>query len=535
MLKSKLFWQVVLSVILTTTFFLHAQTVSMSFNKQIDTVITKSTGKCQILNYSSGNHQENDCLSWSQKKDDLVWKAEINLLNGEVGSGKIGDHFVLDAGNCPTPENLNESFDLEMEIPADYVLYCKGKLYDKPKAKISFLSHFESREFPRFLLKKDKFKTYQTPFNQDSVLAIYAWTDSTDLKALPEIKAATERAIFNISKLAPKFWKKYIQNFGGVQYSIVVFIHKDIYWGLEKMNSPYIVISNKYIYLTESIAYHELNHSLNGRSIIGQGYVEPDGKFHQSGLLSFNEGLVTFMAMRYIPAEYMTAHLSALIYRAKLDYGCDDITILPYCSEFKTYYAKGYCFDMVLVAAGFNPDKFYNWLFDDWLLNKKWPIVANSDDVFKWLNLFDKKIGALAKKIYTKEYLSLAFSLLEQNSWKPIPLYKTPSWDSLYVGPYPIKNRYPVLPHDKYLKTNVLAKYLILPDEKLELKPNNKAMELIKNNPDKESLIELSDGSIEKVPNRLCFLDGTPYFMFGETNLTDKNISFYKKINFYIK
>lgn len=508
----------------------------MSLNKTIDTIIVKSADKCQILYYSTGNHQSDSSLAWTQKGNWNFWKAPIKPLTGVTGSGRIGDHLVIDAGSCPTPQNLNTTFKLEVVIPDGYILYCKGKLYDKPKVKISFLSHFESREFPRFLLKKNEFRAYQTPFNKDSVMVVYAWTDSNDLKVLPEIKAATERALLNISKLAPNYWKKYIHNYGGAQYTLIVFIHKGIYWGLEKINSPYVVInSGKYTYMTENIVYHESLHSLNGRSVVGQGYVESDGKFHQSGLLSFNEGLVTFMATRYVPQEYFAGQLSALLYKAKLDYGCDDITILPYCSSFKTYYAKGYCFWAPLVLAGFNPDIFHRWLFEKILINKKFPVVSNFDDVFKWLNLFDRKIGKLAKKIYSKEYLNFSFSILEKYGWSPNYLHETPEWDSLYVGPYPIKKKYPVLPHDLYQKTNVIAKYLINNDKsKSELKPNNAVMTSIKNNPNGESVIELSDGTVEKVPNRLYFFDKTPYFMHGKIKLDEKNKKFLRQLNFYL-
>jgi len=512
-----------------------AQQLAVTFKGSIVTV--KSSVPTTETQFTVGNHHVDTLMKFNRVAP-LTYQAALPELNRDAGSGIIDSNIVYHNSSGPVPQNLKDGLLITAKLSQNYVLVWHGQIWTDSTAQINFPSYFVAREFPMYLLKNNKYLTKYVRFNKsDSALVVYSWSDNSALAALPEISKAVETALRNVQKIAPGYWHKYLQHFAGANYTLVCFISRQMF-GLEHTNSPYVVISYKYPQLAEQITYHEVLHSLLGKSIFPKTYLAPDGKFHTTDMLGINEGLTNFLATRYTPSEIFASWLSGILYRAKLRLFCNNLKENNICdSQFETYYNKGYVYCLYLQAQGLNPDKWLNWLLDHYLINRPFPVPATFDSVLVWLKKYDYKIGKLAAVSYQEDYLKKGFSLLEQNGWRPIPLYNVPAWDTLYVGPYSIKPNGVQLPTDNYPITinGIYPEYVVTDSGKikLSLEANNRGRKLIETYPDSTFKVMFSNGIVLKIKDKMTFEDGTPYFMYGTINY-DKNKSFWKRLCFYL-
>ncbi|MFA4818754.1 MAG: hypothetical protein WC621_02850 [Patescibacteria group bacterium] len=507
-----------------------------------NTVTVKLTTKnVAFPQFTTGNHWIDTSLTFKKVKS-KTYQARLFPFKRESGSGKIGKSIIFHISSGPVPKNMNQKLSVTVNIPKGVDLFWYGKMWTGKQAKVCFPNYDTGREFPMYLLEKDKYQIKPSALNKvDSITVVYCWQDSLTHSKLNDVMAATDKAIANIGQVAPTYWHKRVQNYGGAKYGLIHYISEPMF-GLEHFNSPYVVTSFYYHNLAEQGVFHEVMHSLWGRSIGAKEYAMSDRRFHTSNSIALIEGLVTFLAMKYTPQDYFAGWLSIMAYRAKLAQNCNNLRLNPFCdSKFETAYNKGYMFWLFLQENGLNIDLFTSWLFQIKLINKPFPVKIEFNDIICWLKEFNKKIGELADKSCQGKYLNKAFDMLQANGWKPLPISQVPYWYDSYIGPYPIAgvtSKTPILPNDDYptLAAGVYPTYLVTATGKLKinLEKDNPAVKLLKQFPDSLFMVEFSNGQLIKLKNKLKFSDGTEYFMHGTIDY-NKNPAFWRRLNYYLK
>lgn len=489
-------------------------------------------GNYTFPRFTPGNHHPDKSLIFT--KTGNTFKALLPIFQRGLSSGRLASAVIYHISSGPVPTRLCRPLSVTVQIPKGKVLIWHGKIWHGRQATLKFPSYFVAREFPIILVPNDKYLVRTSDFNRiDNLTGVYVWEDSAGKSALTSAFQAVDSAAYAIGDLAPGYWHSHIENYNHSPYLLTVFITSErVLTGLEHYNSPYVVAPPQLI--REDGVYHTLLHSLIGKALIPEAYTLTDGHYLPADILGLYEGLTTYLSERYVRQNF-PAYLSALIYRAKLRPEWDDLRSISFDTEYESYYGKGYLFWIYLQSEGLNVDLFTRWLFSLRLSQTRFPVRVDWSKLVDWLSEYDKRIGRLAADCVSGSYIEKGFNALENNGWKPIPVWEVPYWYNFYIGPFAVKPGGLQLPTDQFSATDAFPLYLYYGGKRLLISPDsgNPALQLIKSHPDSSYEIEFSDGFMRRVPNKLRFLDGSPYFMQGTINIKGHE-KFWEKLNFLL-
>lgn len=510
--------------------------VSVKFNNT-GVYVQVSGGAAAFPGFTQGLHGLDSPLAF-MKAGETYW-ATLPIANRGLGAfrvpGEGGDVMVVNLSELPVPRNLQDSLTVDIEIPIGKFLAYHGRIWTSGKATVAYHDYFVAREFPIILFPPSNYVRRVSRLNRvDSLNVVYVWTDSLSRTSLSKAFSEMDDAADYFGQLIPSYIHKNIIAYDGAGMQPVVIINNRLITGLEHANAPYMLIVGAFI--TADAFIHSFLHCAIGEGARPAEYMRADGHYEASDALAFYEGLTTFLAMRQVKKDF-SAHLSAQLYRAKLESDCVDLTKISICGQKnEKWYAAGYAYWINLAAQGLNVELFTKFLYSIELINQPFPYLMRWSNVLHWLTVYDPRIGRIAAESYQGSYLKSAFDSLEAKGWQPIPVWQVPRWYDHYIGPYPVIPDGIRLPTDDDLPPTVFPKYLVNADGSkmpIDSSRNNPALEFIKSHPDSSFQIEFSDGETRIVPNKLKFSDGSPYFMHGAIN--PKDLIFWRRLNAYLR
>jgi len=496
--------------------------VRVSAQEKIDLSFTDSTvtigitGETVITGFSPDNHHEFK-LPFTNAGN--FYQAALPNFQRGMSAGKLGTAIIYHLPAGVVPEKLSEPLRIKVRIPKGKVLLWGCEIWTGELAEASFADYFQAREYPIILVDADKYLVRISRFNRiDSLSVAYIWADSTTQAALPLAFQAVDTAALNFGYFAPTYLDKNVLSYGLAgqkKYMLTYFITSlPVMTGAEHYNQPLAVTPPRYI--REDGIFHTFFHSLVGKSIIPKEYLRSDGRYCPSDALAMYEGLTTYFSNKYIHGNF-AASLSAMLYRACLRPDLIDLRKISLDTENESYYAKAYLFWVFMEANGLNVELFTKWLFSIYLINKPFPVQFDWADVINWISAYDQRLGQLAAASSSGAYLDIAFKILEEKGWAPIPLKDMPEWYDFYIGPYSVEPGGRQLPTDEYPSINSAHPVYLLENGqklKIEADKSNPALRRIKDNPDLSFRIEFSDGRIIEVKDQLM-LGSRNYFMTG--------------------
>lgn len=481
--------------------------------------------------FTPGNHHPDNSMSFTGQRYGLYRAAWPEFSRGK-SSGKLGDVYIYHLSSGPVPLPLQDPFSITVNFPATHTLIWHNQAWEDGEAVVMFRDYFTAREFPLILVPKGQWQQKPSALNRvDTMQVFYLWTNDSLSKYLPQAIEAVDTAANDIGLFAPSYWHKRLQNYDGVIYALTYIISEKIVTGLEHINSP-LCISSPF-HMKPYAVDHTLLHSFIGKGMVPKSYMKSDGGYHPSDALGWYEGLTTFLANNFIRHDFAD-YFSANIFRAKLEAGQDSLPKL-WDTRIEAYYAKGYLFWIAMELQGLNVHLYSQWLFSIYAATKPFPLEVEWKDVVQSIYVFNPELGRKAEILAGGKYLE-AFDGLKERGWSPIPLSEMVRWYDLYIGPYPVTPGGIQLPTDQYDLISSYPVALILEGKELPLEPkkDNKALRIIKDNPQTAYSVRFSDGKSRAIKDDLSFQDGAPYFMSGHLELNAQNIYFWRSLNQFL-
>lgn len=296
----------------------------------------------------------------SESTSESAGVEKLFRISSERALGRWPQAQIYYLASSLASEQSDQSLLVNVRIPRGWHLIYGGQVWRDSLASREFPNYSTAREFPLILVRPGQYYEEIIGFNAvDRLTVVYVGLDGEELRT---VQAATAAAAANIGDLAPTYWHKNIQHYGGVPYLLTLMAAEEPTTIQEHFNAPYVVAAVSAF--NEPVVYEALV-----RSLISQATrpLETDGGRQADESFIYSEGLPVFLSLRYMKDGFKEA-LSDIFSRAEEDPA-----------------AKAYLFWLMLQEQGLNVDLFVRWLFSIRLINEPFPYETSWGDVLRWI------------------------------------------------------------------------------------------------------------------------------------------------------
>lgn len=487
-----------------------------------DSLFIQITGEAITTSFTPGKHFIDSSSTLFVERNG-IYKAEIPTIQRffSFGQDKGMGFYHFTAG--PFPSNYTDSLEVVFMAPGK-TIFCKGQVFLE-EVKLNFSNMFVAREFPICWAPLDSFN-----FFSDSNF-VFFWGDSSGRAMLDGAKDIATTCSGIVPNLAPNFWEKRITHWQGAKYCTAVFLGTTQSYGLEHFNSPLVCVPPRSLDRLDNQIIHEMFHSFVGKAVMPTNYTDIfGGKTYTLGVY---EGLTSFIEAEYTAknlddlADVIAMHLSAAKAEKR---GLIKTSADARNNRGSEYYSQGFLFWLVM-SQSVNIDSWTNWVFEQKLIDDALPKPIELLDIFYWLDKYQSESGDYAMKIYDKEYLAIAESLVYKNGFEPM-LFDSSSYFPYYFGPYHVGDPpYTFTAIDTLGLLNLHPEYVLVEGDSLKMGWYGPGTKLVNQYPDSVFQVVFSYGPKNDKfitlsgRKRTSFPDGSRFFFQGKINLEKMDLN----------